>query len=200
MEIAMEYMVDAYEYFRQGGFVMALLAATSLWMWGMIVERFFYFWRVERNDVGGEDAVDIVRRGRSVEAWPGIRGRLLKKFQESRTGDSLLDRRIMEEHAMRARPRIRRFLPAIAILAATAPLFGLLGTVTGMIATFDVISIFGTGNAKALAGGISKALVTTQGGLLVGIPGLFMSSMLTRKAGVIERKLDETLIALKRAV
>jgi biopolymer transport protein ExbB len=200
MEIAMEYMAEAYEYFCQGGFVMALLAATSLWMWGMIVERLFYFRRVERNDLGGGEAVNIVLEGRPVESSPGILGRLLKQFQEGRTGDSLLDRRIMEEYAMRERPRIRRFLPAIAILAATAPLFGLLGTVTGMIATFDVISVFGTGNAKALAGGISKALVTTQGGLLVGIPGLFMSVLLTRKAGAVERRLEETLIALKRAV
>jgi hypothetical protein len=56
------------------------------------------------------------------------------------------------------------------VLAAVAPLLGLLGTVTGMIATFDVLAVFGTGNAKAMAGGISEALITTQTGLLVALP------------------------------
>ena len=61
-----------------------------------------------------------------------------------------------------------------------------------------MIAIFGTGNAKALSGGISKALVTTQSGLLVGIPGLFMSRLLMRRANGIERRLTETVMALKR--
>jgi biopolymer transport protein ExbB len=99
---------------------------------------------------------------------------------------------------MRERPRIHRSLAVIAVLAAVSPLFGLLGTVAGMITTFDVISLFGTGNAKAMAGGISEALITTQSGLLAAVPGLFSSVWLMRCANRLERGLDEMLMILKR--
>jgi biopolymer transport protein ExbB len=101
---------------------------------------------------------------------------------------------------MQERLMLKRNLSVIAILAAVAPLFGLLGTVTGMMTTFDVIGIFGTGNAKAMAGGISEALITTQSGLLVAIPGLFMSEMLNRKNNRMEGSLNELVLTLKRYV
>jgi biopolymer transport protein ExbB len=69
-----------------------------------------------------------------------------------------------------------------------------------MITTFNVIALFGTGNAKALAGGISEALITTQSGLLVAIPGLFMSAFLIRRANRLERRMDELIITLMRHV
>lgn len=196
----MEYLIIAYEYFRPGGFIMLLLVMTSLWMWGLIIERLVFFRRMNRHDVDLKEAVNILCQRQAAQPFSGICQRMLSSFMGSRTGDSALDQRIMEQHAMRERPQIRRFLSMITILAATAPLFGLLGTVMGMIDTFDVIALFGTGNAKALAGGISKALITTQSGLLVGIPGLFMGSLLTRRAHAVERRLTETVMALKRVV
>ena len=95
---------------------------------------------------------------------------------------------------------LNRHLWLIAVLAALAPLMGLLGTVTGMIATFDVISIFGTGNAKAMAGGISEALITTQTGLLVAIPGLYMSGFLSRRAESLKQRISAVGIFLRRHV
>ncbi len=83
-------------------------------------------------------------------------------------------------------------------MAAIAPLLGLLGTVLGMIETFDVISVFGTGNSRAMASGIGVALITTQSGLLVAIPGLLMSNRLGRAAEQLKTKLDETRAALER--
>jgi biopolymer transport protein ExbB len=68
-------------------------------------------------------------------------------------------------------------------------LLGLLGTVTGMMATFDVLAVFGTGNSKAMANGISEALVTTQSGLLVAIPGLYMKSFLQQRAETVQQRL-----------
>ena len=82
------------------------------------------------------------------------------------------------------------------LVGVVAPLMGLLGTVIGMIETFDVISLFGTGNAKAMAGGISVALVTTQSGLVVAIPGLFVSGFLARRSRRLESALDEFSLAL----
>jgi len=86
-----------------------------------------------------------------------------------------------------------RHLGLIGVLAALAPLLGLLGTVTGMIATFDIISIFGTGNARAMAGGISEALITTQTGLVVAIPGLYMSNFLNRRSENLKQRIAENL-------
>ena len=68
------------------------------------------------------------------------------------------------------------------VIAAVAPLLGLLGTVTGMIGTFDVITQFGTGDPKMLSGGISEALVTTQMGLIVAIPMLLLGNLLGARA------------------
>lgn len=196
----MDYLINAYEYFRPGGWVMVLLVVTSLWMWILIIERLFFFRRMNRHDIDLKEAADILSQKQATQPLSGMCRNLLSGFMQSRTGDSVLDQRIMEQHAMRNRPRVRRFLSTVTVLAATAPLFGLLGTVLGMITTFDVIAMFGTGNAKALAGGISKALITTQSGLLVGIPGHFMGSLLTRRAHGLEQRLTETVIALKRIV
>jgi biopolymer transport protein ExbB len=99
---------------------------------------------------------------------------------------------------MEQQPTLEHFLAVIAVLASIAPLLGLLGTVLGMIETFDVIAIFGTGNAKALAGGISVALVTTQTGLLIAIPGLFVSGLLFRRSNRLKIQLDEITTILDR--
>ena len=93
-----------------------------------------------------------------------------------------------------------RHLAVIGVLATVAPLLGLLGTVLGMIATFDIIAIFGTGNAKAMAGGISQALITTQTGLLVAIPGLYMRSFLARRAENLKHRIASMGIYLQRYV
>jgi len=93
-----------------------------------------------------------------------------------------------------------RYLSIIGVLAAMAPLLGLLGTVTGMMATFDVISMFGTGNARAMAGGISEALVTTQTGLLVAIPGLYMHGFLVKRSEKLKLLTASTGIYLQRFV
>jgi len=84
-----------------------------------------------------------------------------------------------------------------AITAAVAPLLGLLGTVAGMIRTFNVITVSGTGDAKPLAGGISEALITTLFGLVVAIPALIIHALLSRRCqGIIQNteKLGLTLV------
>ena len=196
----MDYLLNTYDYFRPGGWIMVLLVLVSLWMWGLVFERVTSFWGMDRQDIDLKDALTLLKQKSTVRTTTGICAQLISGFQLVRTGDHDLDQRFLDQYALAQKPRIRRFLSTITILAATAPLLGLLGTVTGMVATFDVISAFGTGNAKALSGGISKPLVTTQCGLLVGIPGLFMSRLLTRRAHAIERRLAETVIALKRVI
>lgn len=95
------------------------------------------------------------------------------------------------ERILKARPYLESFLPFLAITAAAAPLLGLLGTVIGMIKTFQLITVFGTGDAKSLSSGISEALVTTALGLIVAIPTLILHGMLSRmakrKLGLLEQ-------------
>lgn len=80
------------------------------------------------------------------------------------------------------RHRVESGLSLLGLTAAVAPLLGLLGTVTGMIKTFQVISLYGAGDARALSGGISEALVTTEFGLVVAIPALLAHAWLMRRA------------------
>lgn len=104
-------------------------------------------------------------------------GQGVKYCHESRE----LVEEILYEKILEARPGLESWLPVIAITAATAPLLGLLGTVTGMINTFNLITVFGTGDARLLSSGISEALVTTEFGLIVAIPALIIHGVLSRK-------------------
>lgn len=100
--------------------------------------------------------------------------------------ESILDQAILREV-----PRLERGNNAIKLLAAVAPMLGLLGTVTGMIATFQAVSLFGTGDPKLMAGGISQALMTTLMGLGVAIPLLFAHSLVSSRSKVLINILDE---------
>lgn len=88
----------------------------------------------------------------------------------------------------------------MAITAAAAPLLGLLGTVTGMIKTFNLITIFGTGDAKSLSSGISEALVTTELGLIVAIPALILHGILSRMAKEKLGTLEQTALSFINGV
>ena len=96
---------------------------------------------------------------------------------------------------LEAQPRLQRGLPLIAIASATSPLLGLLGTVTGMIKTFNQITIFGTGDARSLSGGISEALITTAFGLIVAIPALILHALLSRKIQGIRSTMEMVSLA-----
>ena len=97
-----------------------------------------------------------------------------------------MDEQLGEESAM-----LNRGLPTVAVLAAVSPLLGLLGTVTGMIETFQSITLFGTGDPKLMSGGISQALVTTQLGLSVAIPLVLFHSLLSGRANRLVERLGK---------
>ncbi|MDF7799552.1 MotA/TolQ/ExbB proton channel family protein [Pontiellaceae bacterium B1224] len=101
----------------------------------------------------------------------------------------------MYEKFLEAEPPLQRGLSFIAIASATAPLLGLLGTVTGMIYTFRLINVFGTGDAKSLASGISEALVTTELGLVVAIPALILHAFLSRRVQSIRSAMELASLA-----
>jgi biopolymer transport protein ExbB len=107
---------------------------------------------------------------------------------------------ILYEKILSAQPALERFLPFMALTAAAAPLLGLLGTVTGMIKTFTLITIFGTGDAKSLSSGISEALVTTELGLIVAIPSLILHGLLSRMAKQKIGDLEQTSVSFLNGI
>jgi biopolymer transport protein ExbB len=182
---------------RSGGWVMIPLGAVSLIMWTLIAERMMTFSRLTRRDMDIQSAVHAVQGEPVNHFGHGLRSTLMRNYTRARTGMPELDSRILQECSVMLRPLLSRNLSVIAVLGSVAPLLGLLGTVSGMIATFNVISAIGTGNARPLAGGISEALVATEAGLLVAIPGLLLSAQLSRRASRLEHHLDQTILVLQ---
>lgn len=179
------------EYIAQGGAVMGPLVAGTLLLW------FCLGWRVmtlRRGSLMGLRALTLAHLEDPARPARGIIGRAAKI-----TAEVLHERRrpvegLLEEAFQGLEDEMRRFSAVITALVAAAPLTGLLGTVGGMIETFDSLadqSLFS--QSGGIAGGISQALITTQMGLVIAIPGLIVGRVLDRK----EAKLLEELDALR---
>jgi biopolymer transport protein ExbB len=138
--------------------------------------------------------VDKARSEAEAER-PGGRDLLLAVVDAHGESRSLREE-ILYERLLTVRPTLERFLPFIAITAAAAPLLGLLGTVTGMIKTFNLITLFGTGDAKSLSSGISEALITTELGLCVAIPALIIHGLLVRNVKHKLGQLEQTAVGI----
>jgi len=111
---------------------------------------------------------------------------LAKLITVSENSTDLVEETLYEQ-LMSVQSKASSLLSVIAITAATSPLLGLLGTVSGMIATLNLITLFGSGDPKPLAGGISEALITTLFGLVVAIPALILHAFLSRRAqGIVQ--------------
>lgn len=122
-------------------------------------------------------------------------GRVLQAVSRGRLSLEQLELKV-DEAILKEVPRIERGQSIIKLLAAVAPLLGLLGTVIGMIATFQSITLFGTSDPKLMAGGISQALMTTVLGLVVAIPLLFCHSYLSSRSRRITQVLQEKSLGL----
>ena len=118
-------------------------------------------------------------------------GRVLKVHADNKDMDTETLELRLEEQVLKETAKIEGFLWLIKVVSAVAPLMGLLGTVTGMINTFQIITLFGTGDPKMMASGISEALVTTMLGLVVAIPLVLMHSLLASMAKGITTVLEE---------
>jgi len=118
-------------------------------------------------------------------------GRVILASEQSLAGNLENLELVLDEAITQEVPKLEKGLSMIKLLAGVAPLLGLLGTVTGMIATFQTISLFGTGDPKLMASGISQALVTTMLGLMVAIPLLFLHSLLASRSRTLVQILDE---------
>lgn len=131
-----------------------------------------------------------------MKAQKGSTARVLKATIRNLDRDREHIEDIVAESILHESGRLDRFGSMILVVAAVAPLLGLLGTVTGMIATFDIITEFGTGDPKLLSGGISIALVTTELGLIVAIPVLMLGNLLSGWAERIKDSMEHSALHL----
>ena len=118
-------------------------------------------------------------------------GRILSVFNQNQDVDPESLELKIDEAILREVPKLEKFHSIVKVFAAIAPLLGLLGTVVGMIVTFQALTLFGTGDPKLMAGGISQALVTTMLGLIVAIPLVFLHSVLSSWSGSLIEIIEE---------
>jgi len=158
------FLIDFYEAIRDflelGGGVLSVIAVVIFVMWVLITERVMYF------RTGYPDQIAKAQR-----VWEGRAERT--SWNAHMIREALISRVAVTANAG---------LPFIKTLVALCPLLGLLGTVTGMIEVFDVMAVSGTGNARSMASGVSKATVPTMAGMVGALSGVFATTYLNRKA------------------
>ncbi|VVS94527.1 MotA/TolQ/ExbB proton channel family protein [Desulfoluna spongiiphila] len=151
------------------------------------------------NELAGygqwEECDLIVKEQKTTPVYNVLRKGLQARGERRQVLETILQEAILKEL-----PRLERFLPFLGMLGAVAPLLGLLGTVTGMIDTFEVIHIAGTGDPRMMSGGISTALITTMLGLAVAIPIMLLHTVLNRRVEHIIGDMEEKAVALTNIV
>ena len=164
------------DFFEAGGNVLYGILVVTIFMWTFIIERLWYFYR------------EMPQRVRRVQ---DALGRILSVYHNNKEIDTETLELKLDEAILKETPKFEKRQGTIKVLAAVAPLMGLLGTVVGMIETFQMITLFGTGDPKLMAGGISQALMTTVLGLVVAIPLVLLYSMIAAKSRALVEILEE---------
>ena len=159
------------DFMERGGNVLWLIFFTLVLLWGMIVERFIYF----KNEFA-EDKKNV------VDEW-------MQRTDRS----SWYAHKIRQAKISIMNKKLSRNVSVIKMLVAMCPLMGLLGTVTGMIAVFDVMAETGTGNARLMASGISMATIPTMSGMVAALSGLYFGSLLESKVKKESQMLTDAL-------
>ena len=148
-----------------------------------------------RGDWEGCESVVARHAGRNWPVIHVIRAGLAARAENRDTLETVLQEAILHEL-----PRIQKGVAILAVLGAVAPLLGLLGTVTGMIDTFRVITLFGTSDPRLMSGGISEALITTELGLAVAIPIMLLHAYISRRADHLVGDMEEKAVQLTNII
>ncbi len=165
-----ELVAKVRDFVEQGGDVLLVIAFATAVMWTLIYERFWYFRTLHRKEVA-----------RVKELWNGRRERSSWEAGQIR-------RMLISD----MRLKLKAGLDAIQTLIKVAPMLGLLGTVTGMIEVFDVMA-GGSGNARGMAAGVSKATLPTMAGMVTAISGMIFSVQLRRFASDEAERVADSL-------
>jgi len=182
---------------KSGGIIGYIIVAFGVVALLMVLARALFLRRASHASAGVLTAVrPAISRGDINQAmdisreYDGATSRVVRATVRNLDRDREHLEDIVSESILHESDHLDRFGTTILVLAAVSPLMGLLGTVTGMIATFDVITEFGTGDPKMLSGGISEALVTTELGLVVAIPAVLLGNLLSGWAERIKNDME----------
>lgn len=190
---------------RQGGFVMVPLLAVAFISLLLMMARLRDFKHVLVRDPELVQQVLAIYQSEGEEAAQEymsttvapLKDVLSTALRHGHRSQAHLEE-LLYEQVQASAPLFERYLGTLAVFGAIAPLLGLLGTVTGMIHTFQLVSVFGSGDAQLLSSGISEALVTTEFGLVIAIPVLLAHAFLTRRARALLSQLEQTTTDLIR--
>lgn len=191
----------------QGGLVMIPLLMLGAAALLVAIVKWFQFSRIRlTTEADLQTVLGHLEKGEQdkalahARAIPGPAGELLATAVAHVDEKKEYIEEIVYEKMLGARARLERGLAFLALSATTGPLMGLLGTVMGMIATFKLISGFGSGDPKLLAAGISEALIATATGMAVAIPSLLLHAFLSRKAKGIIGTMEQTAVGFINGV
>jgi biopolymer transport protein ExbB len=186
---------------RKGGFVMIPLLLIGLTAIILTILKTINMHSMRSADPQAIDAVidelntnGISAAEKSAQTLPPLTASLIKEALTYRKSPREHLEEILHEHILAMMPKLESHLGTLAVMGAVAPLLGLLGTVTGMMHTFDLVTIFGTGEARLLSGGISEALITTKFGLGIAIPVLLVHAFLARRIRTVVADLENTAV------
>ena len=160
------------EFFEDGGPVLWGIILVTMIMWTLIIERFWYF----------------------KNLMPALSDKALNQWSNISNKGDWFSMRIRDQIISEVSGETRKFLLTIETMMQILPLLGLLGTVVGMIKVFDVMTFFGTGNARLMASGVSQATIPTMAGLVAAISGVYIANLLKRKAEDEINKVADQLI------
>lgn len=153
------FIEDIHTFLYSGGDILWLILGVAICLWCLIIERLLFF----------------------RQNYPGLRSSCLDRWNQRDDKKSAYALFIRQELISKVKMQMNRGVSIIKLFIAICPLLGLLGTVTGMIHVFDVMAVTGTGNARAMAAGISKATITTMAGMVIAISGLYFNKLIEER-------------------
>ncbi len=159
------------DFIATGGDVLYVVAFVLFAMWVLIIERFWFI----------------------TKEYPVLRDRIIKDWHARSDTTSWYAHKIRDAWVSEAQTQLSARLNVINTLVAVCPMIGLLGTVTGMIAVFEIMALQGTGNPRLMAAGISMATIPTMAGMVACLSGVFVSSKLESKVKAAVHELADSL-------
>ena len=196
------------EIFRSGGPLMYVILLLAILGLAVVFDRLFYLMTKESENVEAikEELIKAIKEDNikgAIElcgthkssASKVLKGVLKEVYYDDEVEVSLLEEKA-REIALEELPKLEKNMWLLSMAAQLSPLVGLLGTVTGMIMSFNIISQSGTGDPKALAGGIAQALITTAAGLIVAVPSVFSYNFLNKKIDNVLNSIEKSSVEL----
>lgn len=194
--------------FRSGGPLMYVILLLAILGLAVVFDRLFYFMSKENTSIEDirvelvkaikddkiKEAIELCGTNKSSSAKV-LKGILKEVYYDDTAEIALLEEKA-REIALEELPKLEKNMWLLSMAAQLSPLVGLLGTVTGMILAFNVISQSGTGDPKALASGIAQALITTAGGLIVAVPAVFAYNYLNRRIDIVINSIEKTSVEI----